>query len=296
MLNEKFVWESTGDQIYSASNGSQTIKQDNLDKEVGKLFVMDAPGCGLTLSLDSNEGRILWPVPLVPTTIKPATIKPATIEVINGDLFVYSEVHYIGVDPDNFTHQPIALNFSKNSRVEFNCNDMFHFDIDKSSEMCLRDDAILAILSHQGVVVLGGGVVNVFDNSELMFRAEAFDFRNNNADESLRFTVGFGNNSGKCTSSVVFSSFSNGNILKSDNIPKGVFNFSANGEGRVNNSKFVFDNAFGFYKSNLPDRELFSVDNEIIHPVDFDKFFYIKNKNNANLSAGFEVYYTGREL
>lgn len=286
MVKKIFIWSSSDSQFYDESYGSQKIQQGDFDKNVGSAFVMDAPGCGLILSLDSNTGEIVWPV--YTTGYREA----ATIEVMNGDLIVNSGMQYIGADPRNITYLPVVLNFSRNSNVKLNCKQQFSLDIDNSSELYLRDDATLAITVEDGIAVLGGGELNVLDNSELKISALTFDFKEYNSDSSLCFTVGFGNDTKTCTSKVVFSD----SVLKTDNIPKGVFNFTTSNTGGGNYGCFIFDNAFGFYKANIPDRELFSVDKNVISSADFDKFFDVKNISNTNLTAGFSVSYTGRRL
>lgn len=286
MDKKTFIWNSSESQIYDASYGSQKIQQENFDKNVGSAFVMDAPGCGLILSHDSNTGETVWPV--YTTGYK----EPATIEVINGDFIVYSGMQYIGADPRNITYLPIVLNISRGSNVEFNCKEQFSLDIDESSGMHLRDDATLSIKVDTGIAVLGGGELNVLDNSELKMSALTFDFTKYRPDSSLCFNLGFGNNTEKCTSKVVVS----GSFLKNDNIPDGIFNFNSSNAGGKNHGKFVFDNVYGFAKANLPDRRLFSVDGKIIAPSDFDKFFDVVNISNTNLTAGFSVSYSGRKL
>lgn len=286
VVKKTFKWSSSESQLYDESYGSQKLQQGNFDKNVGSAFVMDAPGCGLILSLDSDSGEIVWPV------YTTGYSEPATMEVINGDLIVNSGMQYIGADPRNITYLPIVLNFSRNSNVELNCKEQFTIDIDKSSEFYLRDDATLAIKVEAGIAVLGGGELNVLDNSELKISALTFDFKKHNPDSSLCFTLGFGNNAKTCKSKVVFS----GSVLKTEDIPKGIFNFNTSATDGGNYGCFIFDNVFGFYKANIPDRELFSVDNNVIPSADFDKFFDVKNISNTNLTAGFSVSYTGRKL
>ncbi|MCU6243781.1 hypothetical protein [Enterobacter asburiae] len=283
MAKKIFTWSSSESQLYDKSYGSQKVQQGNFDKNVGSSFVMDAVDCGLMLYLDNNTGEIVWPV------YTPSYREPATIEIMNGTLIVTSGSQYIGVDPLKNEYLPISLEISRNGNVEFNCKEQFTLDTDELSQLYLRDDATLSIKVEEGFAVFGGGELNALDNSELKIYVPHFDFKHFKNDASICFTVGCGNSS-KCTSRVVFSSIENSSVLETENLPKGVFNFTTSGE---NNGRFIFEKAYGFAKANLPGRELFSVDRNVIPPADFESFFKVDNINKNNASAGFSVSYKG---
>ncbi|PWI77186.1 hypothetical protein DEO48_25670 [Enterobacter sp. CGMCC 5087] len=117
-MDRKFQWDPASDQTYQARFGDSRLKADTFNKVCGRHFMMDAPGCTLTLDASSN----VQSSPVFDWTDDPVSKEMTRIQVQSGTLIVEYDSQTDEFAIGNLTDDPlerIELSVSANATLNF---------------------------------------------------------------------------------------------------------------------------------------------------------------------------------